>query len=183
MADKNSRAASGAEAPFGSGSNRAQSVRILFVCLGNICRSPAAEGVMQHLLNKLQLEEMVAVDSAGTSSYHIGEPADRRMRHAARRRGVELHSRARMAHRQDFEDFDLIVAMDRDNRRELDRLLPGSEKLCLLSDFLDDGFPVDVPDPYFGGDEGFETVLDMLQAACPRLLDRFRLLPAAGRPS
>ncbi len=165
---------------------------VLFVCLGNICRSPAAEGVMLNALRQMRLEQHFRIDSAGTSSYHIGEPADRRMRQAASRRGIELTSRSRMVAPRDFRDFDLIVAMDRENLSELIRVSGRTanpnladklsspeqpsqpEQLKLLSEFLDDSWPVDVPDPYFGGEDGFETVLDMLQAACPVLIAEIR---------
>lgn len=111
------------------------------------------------------------VDSAGTSSFHIGEPADKRMSAAAAKRGYQLTSRSRMVNRRDFQEFDLIVAMDRNNFRELSLLTDGiSPKLRLLSDYLDESWPKDVPDPYYGGDEGFEKVLEMLEAACPKIL-------------
>lgn len=146
--------------------------RILFVCLGNICRSPAAEGVMQALIDERGLGSQIEIDSAGTSSYHIGEPADKRMRAAAKLRGVDLTSRSRMVNRRDFTQFDWIVAMDRANLRELKNFAEGqSANLRLMSDYLDDSWPRDVPDPYYGGDQGFEDVLDMLQAACPKLLE------------
>ncbi len=143
--------------------------RILFVCLGNICRSPCAEGITQSLARSSGQD--VFVDSAGTSSFHIGEPADKRMREAAQRRGYDLLSRSRMVSRRDFDEFDLIVAMDRNNFRELSLLTEGIHpKLKLLSDFLDDSWPKDVPDPYYGGPDGFEKVIDMLEAACPKIL-------------
>lgn len=145
--------------------------RILFVCLGNICRSPAAEGVMRKLIDDQGLSERIQVDSAGTSSYHIGEPADRRMRTAAASRGFDLTSRARMVHRRDFDNFDLIVAMDQANLQELLSYSEAqAERICKLSEFLGPPWPADVPDPYHGGDEGFFTVLDMLEAACPKIL-------------
>ncbi|MCC7335297.1 MAG: low molecular weight phosphotyrosine protein phosphatase [Pirellulaceae bacterium] len=145
--------------------------RILFVCLGNICRSPAAEGVMQKLIDDQGLSERIQVDSAGTSSYHIGEPADRRMRTAAASRGFDLTSRARMVHHRDFADFDLIVAMDQANLQELLSYSEAqAERICKLSEFLEPHWPADVPDPYHGGDEGFFTVLDMLEEACPKIL-------------
>ncbi|QDV27007.1 low molecular weight protein-tyrosine-phosphatase [Aureliella helgolandensis] len=154
--------------------------RILFVCLGNICRSPAAEGVLQHLAEQLGVQDELEVDSAGTSSYHIGEPADKRMRTAAAKRGIELTSRSRMASSRDFAAFDLIVAMDKSNLRELHGLANGGEgKLRLLSDYLDDSWPEEVPDPYYGGDEGFDEVLDMLVAAGPKLLAELQNLPGA----
>lgn len=146
--------------------------RVLFVCLGNICRSPAAEGVLQAAVRKAGLEESIEVDSAGTSSFHIGEPADKRMRAAAANRGFDLTSRSRMVSRRDFAEFDVIIAMDRKNFRELLSLVEGTNsKVRLLSDYLDGDWPDEVPDPYYGGDEGFEEVLNMLEAACPRILD------------
>lgn len=144
---------------------------ILFVCLGNICRSPAAEGVLKHQLQQRGLGDKVRVDSAGTSGYHINELPDKRMRTAAAARGIELDSRSRMVTEHDLIDFDLIIAMDRANYRELMKLGPGAaKKVRMLSDYLDENWPREVPDPYFGGDEGFEQVLDMLEAACPLLL-------------
>jgi protein-tyrosine phosphatase len=150
--------------------------RILFVCLGNICRSPAAEGVMQHLIDQRGLASEIEVDSAGTSSYHLGEPADKRMRQAAQARSMELTSLSRMVSARDLANFDWIVAMDSDNYNALNRL--GAEvdgvsvRIKMMSDYLaDDGlWPRDVPDPYYGGPEGFDHVLDMLEAACPALL-------------
>lgn len=151
--------------------------RLLFVCLGNICRSPAAEGVMKQLLDERKLSDRLDVDSAGTSSFHIGEPADRRMRGAAALRGIVLTSRARMIHRRDFTDFDWLIAMDQKNLRELQNYPESaSAKVCLLSDFLDDSWPREVPDPYYGDEEGFGRVLDMLAAACPVILDRMSIL-------
>ena len=127
---------------------------------------------MQALVRKRGLEGVVGVDSAGTSSYHIGEPADKRMREAASKRGIPLASRSRMVSRRDFAAFDLVIAMDSKNYRELCRLAgPSTSKLKMLSDYLDDGWPKDVPDPYYGGDEGFEYVLDMLVEACPKILE------------
>ncbi|MEM8735901.1 MAG: low molecular weight protein-tyrosine-phosphatase [Planctomycetota bacterium] len=149
--------------------------RVLFVCLGNICRSPAAEGVMTTLVGERGLVDQIEVDSAGTSSYHIGEPADKRMRASAQAREIELTSRSRMVSARDLCEFDWVIAMDTDNYRSLHRLASGNEsRIHMMSDFLPEGsrFPKDVPDPYYGGDDGFEEVLDMLQEACPGLLDR-----------
>lgn len=149
--------------------------RLLFVCLGNICRSPAAEGVMQKLLEDRGLQDWIEVDSAGTSSFHIGEPADARMRAAASQRGFALTSRARMVHRRDFAEFDLIVAMDQNNLRALQAYPEAaSGQVRLLSGFLDASWPREVPDPYYGGDEGFGVVLDMLEAACPKILEQLQ---------
>ncbi len=118
----------------------------------------------------------VFVDSAGTSSFHIGEPADKRMRAAASQRDYDLTSRSRMVSRRDFSEFDLVVAMDRNNYRELASLTEGvNPKLRLLSDYLDASWPRDVPDPYYGGDEGFTKVLDMLEAACPKILSELTI--------
>ena len=148
---------------------------ILFVCLGNICRSPAAEGVMQSLIDAEGLSDLIRVDSAGTSGYHIDAPADARMRRAATARGITLTSRSRMVTPHDLQRFDLVIAMDHDNFRQLQGLTAGPHhNVRLLSDFLEERWPREVPDPYYGGDEGFEQVLDMLQAACPRLLAELR---------
>ncbi len=126
---------------------------------------------MQRIVQDRQLTNRVQIDSAGTSSFHIGEPADKRMRVAAARRGIELTSRARMVHRRDFLEFDVVVAMDQNNYRELMSYAEAVDgKVRMLSDYLDADWPRDVPDPYYGGDEGFDQVLDMLEAACPKLL-------------
>lgn len=146
---------------------------VLFVCLGNICRSPAAEGVMQELIHKRGLADEILVDSAGTSSFHIGEPADRRMQTAAQQRGYHLASRSRQATARDYSKFDLIIAMDRNNYRELASLFgEPTAKLHLLSEYLPKDAPRDVPDPYHGGPEGFNIVLEMLEQACPKILDQ-----------
>jgi protein-tyrosine phosphatase len=144
-------------------------VRILFVCMGNICRSPTAEGVMRRLIDDAGLD--IEVDSAGTGGWHAGEPPDERATAAARRRGVTLEGAARQVKPADFRRFDLLVAMDRGNLRELLALAPDEEareKVRLLVR------EADVPDPYYGGDRGFETVLDMVEAACRELLDELR---------
>lgn len=155
-----------------------RSRRVLFVCMGNICRSPTAEGVMRAFVAERGLDGHVEIDSAGTIGYHSGDAADPRMRSAAAERGYELHSRARKVTEEDFERFDLVVAMDRDNLSNLRELLtrtpdPGTRRarLRLLSDYLPDGSPLDVPDPYYGGNQGFERVLDLIEEAIPRLLD------------
>ena len=144
---------------------------ILFVCLGNICRSPTGEGVFQHLVEERGLESQITSDSAGTIGYHEGNPADRRMREHASRRGYDLTSRSRKITTDDLDRFDLVIAMDRQNQSDIRTLDSSATNVKLLSDFLDDSWPVDVPDPYYGGSEGFETVLDMIEAACPVLLD------------
>lgn len=146
---------------------------VLFVCLGNICRSPAAEGVFHRLVQQHGLGAQINVDSAGTAGYHVGKPADPRMLAAAARRGIELTSRARVVLPSDFQKFDLIVAMDQDNYNELSALTDDGPhpRLRLLSDYLDESWPRNVPDPYYGGSDGFEYVLDMLEAACPKILE------------
>lgn len=147
--------------------------RVLFVCLGNICRSPAAEGVFADYVRRCGVENRVLIDSAGTAGYHIGKRADPRMRAAAARRGIDLTSEARLLSSRDLSQFDLIVVMDRDNYRNTLALAHGAstQHVRMLSEFLDasDGWPQEVPDPYYGGEEGFEFVLNMLQAAMPRL--------------
>ncbi len=128
---------------------------------------------MQDLIHKRGLSGEIHVDSAGTSSFHIGEPADRRMQLAAKQRGFDLTSRSRQATVRDYARFDLIVAMDRNNYRELASLFgEPTAKLHLLSEYLPPDAPRDVPDPYHGGPEGFDTVLEMLEAACPKILDQ-----------
>lgn len=145
---------------------------VLFVCLGNICRSPAAEGVLQSLIADRGLSDSIRVDSAGTAGYHIGKPADPRMQAAASKRGITLTSRSRLVEPADLEKYDLVLAMDRDNYRELLSMIRegGQDHVRLLSDFLDESWPREVPDPYYGDEDGFEFVLDMLQAACPAIL-------------
>jgi protein-tyrosine phosphatase len=159
-------------------------VRILFVCLGNICRSPTAEGVMRALVREAGLEDEIELDSAGTGDWHVGHPPDRRAAAAARARGVTLEGEAREVRRSDFDDFDLVIAMDRSNLRALRRLAPSEDtraKVRLLRDFdpASAGAELDVPDPYYGAGGGFEEVLDLVQAACAGLLERVRAeLPA-----
>ncbi len=148
-------------------------VSVLFVCMGNICRSPTVEGVFRHMLETSGLGGRVLADSAGTHGYHAGEAPDRRSQLAASRRGYDLASiRARQVCDLDFERFDLIVAMDRQNRQELERICPPGlqHKLHLLLDFSESYSGRDVPDPYYGGAAGFERVLDMAEDACRGLL-------------
>jgi protein-tyrosine phosphatase len=159
-------------------------MRILFVCMGNICRSPTAEAVMRRLVRDAGLEDRIEVESAGTGGWHAGDPPDARAAAAAARRGVTLDGAARQVRPDDFREYDLLIAMDRENLRGLLAVAPdeaASEKVRLLREFdpTSAGAPdLDVPDPYYGGDRGFETVLDMVEAACRGLLDELR---AAGR--
>ncbi|MDX1368962.1 low molecular weight protein-tyrosine-phosphatase [Pseudomonas sp.] len=154
-------------------------MRVLFVCLGNICRSPTAEAVLRHKLRELGLEEGVEVDSAGTGDWHVGKPPDSRTRQAAQLRGYDLSAlRGRQVCADDFSRFDLILAMDNSNLEHLRRLRPGGA-MAELDLFLRryDLAPDEVPDPYYGGEEGFEQVLDLLEQACDGLLRELR-----GRP-
>ena len=141
--------------------------------MGNICRSPAAEGVLRRLADERGVASHIEIDSAGTTAYHAGEPADSRMQAAAAERGYELTSISRGVVMGDFERFDLIIAMDRDNLRDLEGSAPpdARARIELLSAYLPVGTVEDVPDPYYGGSHGFEIVLDMLEQASPLLLD------------
>ncbi len=152
-------------------------MKILFVCLGNICRSPTAAGVLRTLAAREAPELSIEVDSAGTAAYHVGEPPDPRTRQAAARRGYDLTAlRARIVEPGDFERFDLILAMDRENLRVLRRRAPPAvhERLRLFLEFAPEGGSEDVPDPYYGGPNGFEEVLDLIEAAARGLLAHLR---------
>ncbi len=149
--------------------------RILFVCLGNICRSPTAETIMAKVINQHGYTNYYHVDSCGTTDYHIGELADSRMRTAAQSRGYEITSTARQFNaEQDFHEFDYIVAMDEHNRDEIQRLdfnRAYQHKIHLMTDFCQQlNYPF-VPDPYFGGIKGFDLVIDILEDACNGLLE------------
>ncbi len=148
-------------------------MRILFCCMGNICRSPTAEGVFRHLLTQRAPQLRIEIDSAGTHDYHVGAPPDRRALAAAARRGIDLSSlRARQVSERDFEDFDLILAMDEANFEELRRLAPPvrRDRVRLLMEFAPDAPARVVPDPYYGGAQGFEEVLDLLEEASEGLI-------------
>ena len=151
-------------------------MKLLFVCLGNICRSPAAEGVFLHLLNQRGLSDRFVGDSAGTGGWHTGNPADRRRQAAAGRRGIQLPSRARQISLDDLSDFDLVLTMDDANltavqglAREAGRRATATVRpmLSYAKRFTE----TEVPDPYYGGEAGFEHVLDLLEDACSNLLD------------
>ena len=148
-------------------------MRILFVCMGNICRSPSAEGVFRSLLAARAPQLAVEIDSAGTHDYHVGEPPDERAIAAARRRGIDLSSlRARTVRQSDFDYYDLILAMDEQNLRELRRRAPASrhDRIRLMMEFVTMPGVRAVPDPYYGGPQGFEQVLDLLEEASEALL-------------
>ena len=152
-------------------------VRILFVCLGNICRSPTSEVVFRAVAAREAPELTLEIDSAGTAAYHVGELPDRRTRQAAARRGYDLSQlRARVVEPGDFEHFDLILAMDRENLRALERRAPAGvrERLRLFLEFAPEVGMSEVPDPYYGGPNGFEDVLDLIEAASRGLLEHLR---------
>lgn len=154
----------------------ADRVKILFVCLGNICRSPAAEGVMRSIVEENGNSDHYFIDSAGTGNYHVGDLPDRRMRVHAIRRGYDLTHRCRQVKVSDFDDFDFIVAMDESNRRNLCNIAPTVEaenKIIMMADFTDLTTRYDyIPDPYYEGAEGFELVLDLLESGCRNLYNR-----------
>ena len=140
--------------------------RVLFVCLGNICRSPTAQAIFEKRIIEHGLEEFFEIDSCGTGSWHIGKMPDSRAIEAAAKRGYSLnHIRARKMQVKDFDDFDYFVAMDRENLKEIEKLCP--EKFCgnvvLFSSFIKNSRLVDVPDPYYGGERGFDEVIDMIE--------------------
>ncbi|WP_223670723.1 low molecular weight protein-tyrosine-phosphatase [Kangiella shandongensis] len=151
---------------------------VLFVCLGNICRSPTAEGVFQHKVNQAGLEQQIRVDSAGTSAFHIGESPDSRSQREARKAGYDLsYIRARQAEAKDFVDFDLIIAMDLENYHNLSLLKTTryNDKLKLfIRDYAPDLEIDEVPDPYYGGADGFANVLNMIELASNNLLEEIR---------
>lgn len=148
--------------------------KLLFVCLGNICRSPSAENIMNHLIKQAGLSDRITCDSAGTGGYHIGSPPDNRMALAARKRKIELLGEARQFNRKDFENFDLILAMDRDNYRNIlavDTAGKYKDKVRLMCQFCRSHDLKEVPDPYYGGPEGFDRVIDLLLDASEGLLE------------
>jgi protein-tyrosine phosphatase len=177
-------AGSGSEVSRDNGPNNAgpkkkgaYMTKVLFVCMGNICRSPTAHGVFRKLVAETGLEQSVLVESAGTHSYHVGEPPDVRSQQAARRRGVEISDlRARQVTLDDFSEFDFILAMDWENLQYLQQQAPRAHKhkLQLLMRFAGEHDAAVVPDPYYGGPEGFNTVLDYVEDACQGLVEVVR---------
>ena len=150
--------------------------KILFVCLGNICRSPAAEGIFKQKIKDRGLENLFFVDSAGTGGWHVGNLADPRMREKASSRGIELTSRSRQLDENDLDKFDHILVMDKDNLRAVksfikDPLNPVNYKIKLILSYSKDSQLYEVPDPYYGGQNGFDTVLDLLDDAIEGLID------------
>lgn len=150
-------------------------VHVLFVCMGNICRSPIAQGVFENVLRREGLEDEVFVDSAGTGSWHVGEPPDERAQGSASLRGLDLSSqRARRISPEDCENFDYILTMDEDNYHMVSSLCRGSAVVRPFLDFATDSPEREVPDPYYGGPDGFEHVLDLVEEASEGLLEDIR---------
>ena len=150
-------------------------VEISFVCLGNICRSPLAQGVFQDLVNRERLDQNILVSSAGTGNWHIGNLPDERMCQIAKSKGIQLQSRAQQFQRKDFDRFNLVLAMDHSNLINLEKIAPSTlppDKLMLFRSFdPESNGNQDVPDPYYGGAKGFEEVYSMVERTCPPLLD------------
>lgn len=157
--------------------NKNLPINVLFVCMGNICRSPTAEGVFRQRVREENLEHLIATDSAGTHAYHIGDPPDPRAMATAVQRGIAIDDlRARRVVAQDFEAFHYVIAMDRDNFEILAELCPPGyeQRLHMLMDFAPDLKISEVPDPYYGGVNGFERVFDMIEEAADGLLAEIR---------
>ena len=155
-----------------------QRVRVLFVCMGNICRSPTAQGVFEKVVDEAGLAHLIEIHSAGTHAYHVGEPPDARAQEAAGLRGYDLSpQRARRVQESDFIEFDYVLAMDRSNFADLQELaLPDyKQRLKLFLEFARELQDTDVPDPYYGGKQGFERVLDLIEAASHGLLEHIRI--------
>ncbi len=152
-------------------------VRVLMVCMGNICRSPLAHGIFEHLVAEAGLSDRIEVDSAGTHAYHVGQPPDPRSQDTARSRGIDITAqRARKVMADDFEAFDFVLAMDRDNYAMLEAICPPGreERLMLFMQFAPERGEREVPDPYYGGVSGFERVYEMVHAAAQGLLETIR---------
>ncbi|XP_022752596.1 uncharacterized protein LOC111301293 isoform X3 [Durio zibethinus] len=176
------KASMASSAPSTGAATETKPFSVLFVCLGNICRSPAAEGVFRDIVKKKGLDSKFNIDSAGTINYHEGNLADPRMREASKRRGIEIASISRPIRPSDFRDFDLILGMDKQNREDIleafnrwkfRETLPadGHKKVRLMCSYCKKHDETEVPDPYYGGPQGFEKVLDLLEDACESLLD------------
>ena len=152
-------------------------VKVLFVCLGNICRSPTAEGVFTALIDREGLTDLVSVDSAGTGDWHVGNQPDRRAQAAAKARGYDLSmQRARQIKEMDFWDFDYVIAMDSQNHSDLSMMAPtnAQDRIRMFLSFAPKEGVTDVPDPYYGGANGFDHVLDLVEAASLGLLQEIR---------
>ena len=156
---------------------------IMFVCQGNVCRSPLAQALFEHMVEQRELQKRYGADSTGVSSYHVGEDADRRMRETAARRGVSVRHRARAITRRDLSDFDLVLAMDRDNFSILQRMAQDDEQRAKIRMFREfdpqQSADLEVPDPWYGGMDGFETVYQIVERTCAALLDDLEEQPPA----
>ena len=162
-------------------SNPDQKFAILFVCMGNICRSPTGECLMRAIAARRGLAPRLLIDSAGTTGYHVGAPPDERMTLAAARRGYTLSGAARQIKAPDLDRFDLILAMDSANLEDILSLTHGKPhraRIALLSAYLDKSWPRDVPDPYYGGPAGFDQVVRMVETACEKIADELLSRPA-----
>ena len=153
-------------------------VEVCFVCLGNICRSPLAQGVFEALVKQEGLQDRIIIGSAGTSHWHVGGPPDPRMQQTARQHGIHLNSRARQFQAAYFKRMDLVLAMDQSNLSVLQQMRPEAElhdKLVLFRSFdPENNGDLEVPDPYYGGDKGFETVFQMIERTCPKVLQHLQ---------
>ncbi len=157
--------------------NQKLPIKVLFVCMGNICRSPSAEAVMNAYIKREGLQDKIICDSAGTIAYHAGEPADGRMQRHANKRNIHLTSISRQVEPLDFKEFDYVIGMDDDNMRNMQTFLPSASlanKMSKMTDYCSNSNPGYVPDPYYGGADGFEQVLDLLEDACEGLLIKIR---------
>ena len=151
--------------------------KVLFVCLGNICRSPAAEGIFNELVKKEKLNEIINSDSAGTSGYHDGDLPDHRMRKHGEKRGYQFNSLSRKFTRRDFDEFDIILAMDDNNYYDILSLAPdldSEKKVHRMVEYSQKHSYDHIPDPYYSGADGFELVLDLLEDACEGLIDKIK---------
>jgi protein-tyrosine phosphatase len=159
--------------PVNNPITRENHYKICFVCLGNICRSPTAEGIFQHLINERGLENYFEVDSAGTSAYHLGESANSKSQRTAQKHGITLHSKARQFDASDLDYYDLILAMDNENLKNVRQMANGNHdnKVGRMRDFDPNPGDGEVPDPYYGGPEGFENVFQIVKRSCENLLD------------
>ncbi|WP_441001451.1 low molecular weight protein-tyrosine-phosphatase [Fodinibius sp. SL11] len=159
--------------PVNNPITRENHYKICFVCLGNICRSPTAEGIFQHLIDERDLENHFEVDSAGTSAYHLGESANSKSQRTAQKHGITLHSKARQFDASDLDYYNLILAMDNENLKNVREMANGTHesKIGRMRDFDPNPGEGEVPDPYYGGPEGFENVFQIVKRSCEKLLD------------
>jgi protein-tyrosine phosphatase len=153
-------------------------IKVLFVCLGNICRSPLAEGIFKKKVKDAGLDKFITIDSAGTSRWHIDEPPDNRSKEIAFRNGIELEHLGRQISHSDLSDFDYIIAMDADNYEDIMRIREtrgnGKAEILLMRDYDDQQSGADIPDPYYGGPNGFQLVFDLLDESLSNFLDKIR---------